>query len=92
MQKGHGYRLHEQIADVMDRPRYQSGYHPNGSISLVAAEDVVCGSRGVIIQEGEIVFLIDTMNAGFRGIEGTVRAIDGTEYHGVSLDHFRLAD
>lgn len=56
--KQRGYRRHEELADLLGQGRYQSGYR-----CLLP----------VILDDGRLVELISTTNAGFRGIEGWFR-------------------
>jgi hypothetical protein len=86
--KQKGYRNHERVADLLDRPQHQSGYRPRPDqvIALVADEDY---HRDGIVQGLEMT-LVSTTNAGFRGIEASVRHPDGTVVYMVPLGIFTV--
>ncbi|MFT4471893.1 hypothetical protein ACMX2H_18480 [Arthrobacter sulfonylureivorans] len=59
---------------------------------LVAVADVVRGAHGVVIREGETVTAIFADdNAGFRGIEVSVKNAEGKAIYNVSTGYFNVA-
>jgi hypothetical protein len=56
---------------------------------LAADRDLVRGGRAVLLR-GDLVRLERTTNAGFRGIEATVRDTAGTVIRGLGLGMFSL--
>lgn len=65
--KDRGYRLHDELADLLGQPRHQHGYRPTDLRCTVTDRD----------GEEQSAVLISTSNAGFRGIEGRFETYDG---------------
>jgi hypothetical protein len=89
-EKQRSYLVHEQVAAALGRPK-AAGYSPRQGevLWLVADRDVLRQGRAVVLA-GDLVRLVSTSNAGFRGIECAVRDGAGTVHHGISLGAFHL--